>query len=327
MKQRLDYIDVAKGLLILLVVCHHIPYEAQNTFFVSSTSWMFKVQPLYVSFFMPAFFILTGYCSHFSSNFLLFLRKNLKSLILPAFIFYMLNEIYHWVLFEQEIDVYRSLFIFAKSGGAWFVPALFLSKIAYWCIRNIFQKEKMIWIVLLSIMIVGTYFYTKFNEYWYMWHAASLMIFIKIGEKIKTCEINAGIARLCSIVYLLVLLVCLLVYGDIPRVSYSSMIKVIYLIPFGILAVSATVSLLYVAKYWEHNKILKFFGKNSLMVYLIHNSILATCFLALPKFGDLPIVVLKLGIPFLAFVITLFACALVIKLFNLPYLKCCLGKF
>ena len=73
---RLAYIDVAKGVLISIVIFHHISFQANMAGIHNGCiQWNFTFLPLYASWFMPAFFIITGLCSNFNrpiGSFLLF---------------------------------------------------------------------------------------------------------------------------------------------------------------------------------------------------------------------------------------------------------------
>lgn len=87
MKQRDSSIDVLKGILILLVVLNHISGVARKVGVEDMTIDVLHVlRDLYVPFFMPAFFIVTGMCSSFSKPFSSFLITNLKTLIFPSII-------------------------------------------------------------------------------------------------------------------------------------------------------------------------------------------------------------------------------------------------
>lgn len=63
-KNRLLYIDIFKGLCIIFVVVHHVPLAMDGKFAESGEYWWF-INNFIISFFMPAFFIATGYCSSF----------------------------------------------------------------------------------------------------------------------------------------------------------------------------------------------------------------------------------------------------------------------
>lgn len=167
---RLHYIDIAKGLLILTVLCHHVPhvsaiYNVDNAFvdFLKSTS------VIYISFFMPAFFIITGYCTNFSKyNFMKFFLNNCKSILLPAFC---LGFISMWLklcssgctdLYEYCKLGFRTLIV--QGGPYWFLASLFLSKmiVKIWVVstnkisknRNYDMYTLLFFLMLLCLSVV-----------------------------------------------------------------------------------------------------------------------------------------------------------------------------
>ena len=61
--KRIDWLDVAKGLLILMVVYGHLQDEISKMNIQSKTIlWIADIQNIWTPFFMPAFFVVTGYC-------------------------------------------------------------------------------------------------------------------------------------------------------------------------------------------------------------------------------------------------------------------------
>lgn len=66
-KERLHWVDVAKGLLIILLLVHHFSSATRRTGISSDQFWFVTCwQIIYTCFFMQAFFFLSGYCSNFS---------------------------------------------------------------------------------------------------------------------------------------------------------------------------------------------------------------------------------------------------------------------
>lgn len=87
MKDRFHYIDIAKGILILLVVIHHQPQLAAE--FGISNPFLAALacsSDYFNAFFMPAFFVITGYCTNFQKlPFGKFLGRQAMTIMLPAF--------------------------------------------------------------------------------------------------------------------------------------------------------------------------------------------------------------------------------------------------
>ena len=76
-KQRITYIDVAKGILILFVVYGHIYGHAKYLNF-ASVDWIRQSCNFFIPFYMPCFFVITGFCSSFKKPFLKFIWQSFK---------------------------------------------------------------------------------------------------------------------------------------------------------------------------------------------------------------------------------------------------------
>ena len=69
-KLRFQYIDIMKGILILLVVYGHTVWQAHEVGIHNQTIEMLgETGFLYEPFYMAAFFAITGYCSNFKKSY------------------------------------------------------------------------------------------------------------------------------------------------------------------------------------------------------------------------------------------------------------------
>lgn len=87
MKERLHYMDVAKGILIFLVIIHHQP-QLEEEHGVSNVflAMLDNFSDYYDAYFMPAFFIITGYCTNFMKQSIgKYVLHQAKTIMLPAF--------------------------------------------------------------------------------------------------------------------------------------------------------------------------------------------------------------------------------------------------
>ena len=91
-RKRLEYIDVAKGIMISLLVFHHYP-SSMGGIAVAHIDEIKCWQEWFIVFFMPAFFFITGFCSNFNKPFKEFLISNLKVLLIPAILFIVINRL------------------------------------------------------------------------------------------------------------------------------------------------------------------------------------------------------------------------------------------
>lgn len=136
--KRLQYIDISKGIVILLVILGHL--VAFNKLF---WLWIF-------AFHMPFFFIMSGYCSNdknYDISFKKYLFKYANALLVPAFL---IRIIYVFVGvsgvdLQQQNWTHNAFLNFIYPLSEWFIMALFLSKIMFYFVHKIavkFNDEK-----------------------------------------------------------------------------------------------------------------------------------------------------------------------------------------
>lgn len=146
MKNRLGYIDILKGILIILVVVGHSDIGEGTRLAI-------------YSFHMPLFFILNGFLySHKKIGFRNFTIKRIKRLLVPYVCFFLLNYIIQLNFSPKHI----LRFIFGGrmiEGVYWFIPVLFMSQIAlYFIVEHLGRKGMVITFVLLySAAMVESY--------------------------------------------------------------------------------------------------------------------------------------------------------------------------
>ena len=99
-KERLHWVDVAKGILIVMVAMVHITGRGEELGI--SCPAIDAIGPIagVLCFRMPAFFILAGFWGKYDMGFKDFLIRNAKGLLLPLIIFSYLGGIIHEVSYE-----------------------------------------------------------------------------------------------------------------------------------------------------------------------------------------------------------------------------------
>lgn len=121
-KQRIDWVDAAKGVGILLVMFGH------NWLSNSWTYWL-------TAFHMPLFFILSGYTFSTRRPFGEFLVVKSKTLLIPYIVFAMFYILFYTLLSKShggDFDVLNELKQFLlqqRHTYLWFLPVLFLSSL------------------------------------------------------------------------------------------------------------------------------------------------------------------------------------------------------
>ena len=103
---RISYLDVAKGALIILLVFAHFRSALNRTDFKNDYfEYVYGWNSIFTCFYMPAFFLISGYCSNFRKDPKTFLKSLLKSLVLPLFALSLVNDtMYALMVTHQDIS-------------------------------------------------------------------------------------------------------------------------------------------------------------------------------------------------------------------------------
>lgn len=315
-KWRIPYIDVAKGILILLVVYDHLPdvymyllnLSNYHIELLDEWQWIFKL------FFMPAFFCITGMCSNFNKQLRPFLLSNIKSLLFPNII---------WgLLLGTKAGV-----VILHGGAYWFLSALFVSKMIYYCVIRISDKALLRFLILLCLVFIGFALNGIPEKYdiWYFHYAFCLCIFLEIGKYVRL--MNDKKLLLSSVLYVL-LCICIYKVGiHKPIVALGCGCK-IHEVPMYILsAYMGTCMIVLISKKINTNKLLEFFGKESLLFYIFQIKVMlfiSTAYLSNYSLNNMSSVLLFLLVVFILSIIIL---SIISYILETKYLRFLIGKF
>lgn len=275
MSERLFWIDIAKGILIIFMVYGHFSYFAGE--FANSDAFDFisLTYFLYLPYYMPAFFFITGFCSNFDISAREFLIKNLKTLIIPSILIGGVFSLWIRLFLEDGISYKNFLhvdyFKILLYGGSWFLPSLFLAKLFCFFLRFLKAHSAILVICSYGAMLIGSVLYNNsIPNMWYFQHALLCQPFCVFGCLFRKWD---NIFTLKSVILLggVVLLSLMFKYPFInsnPRVNWMNCHILI------ILAMAGTLSLLAFCKCLGRCKWLEYIGKHSLVIYLLHGSIM-----------------------------------------------------
>ena len=142
-KKRDAYVDVAKGICILLIVCIHAE--------------VFGVIGMPITFIaVPMFFFMSGFYDRTNKPFIQWFPKALRTLIVPAVIWIIVGGIFHELLqFIKTRQIEPITFDYLNpctyNGPAWFLFALLYAKILTWFLPTI--KIPIFLMILLSLFL------------------------------------------------------------------------------------------------------------------------------------------------------------------------------
>lgn len=333
-KKRIPCYDVMKGILICLVILSHINYIAFCVVKIPNIPIMELMinQWWYVSFYMPAFFLITGVCSNFDKPFLPFLEQNIKTILVPGIafdlLFYTLPRIISTGVALTELGEFTQRFLLF-GGYFWFMTALFVSKLLYWGInKTTTQFSK--WCILLVLFVIGFigYHYDIIPNYWYICYSFDLVIFLAFGQLLKNHPLDNRLLTIGSfVIFVTIVLYFRKLDTSLPYVAADYHIKVWWKLPIHlILAITGSMLTLSVSRVLQKSKSLGYIGRNSMVFYLTNIFILDY----LIRWSE-PMLTNRgyiFTIPFvtLLFIATIGICACLSWLFDLKYLRILIGR-
>ncbi|MBQ8974254.1 MAG: acyltransferase family protein [Oscillospiraceae bacterium] len=302
-KRRLDYIDIAKGMLILAVVFSH--------------AWFANSDILgdFIPFSMPAFFFLSGYTYKTGRGYLKNIGKRALGLLVPYVLFgafctllypayVTLSKVPAW----QQMGAKAIWLAVAKTDAInmlmatpmWFLMALFTASIIFFALADKLRGS-LKWTVIVSAVLVATALaidvLKKQNLWWFVdfapYGAAMMFIGSYCGEKKLFSRLSAKTV--------VIGLVCLAAAEALNRLfpgsGKTSIVQ--YIDPkkwYGVLtafciAVTGSVGTLCVARLVQQVPVLrsvfKWLGRNSLWILCIHYTAIMLIELALYNAGAL----------------------------------------
>lgn len=151
-KQRIPFIDTAKGICILLVIIIHCELtEVHN--------------PVLGMVRMPFYFTISGMFFKTYGGFFQFLIKKTNRLLVPFFFFYPISYFLYAIIakfFHQVIDIPVYSFLYSKiliNYALWFLAALFWANIMFFVLIKLIHNRFLLWIAVLSISCMAFHYF------------------------------------------------------------------------------------------------------------------------------------------------------------------------
>lgn len=325
--ERIRYFDIAKGILIILLVFAHfrsavirMPYE--SPYFEYVYGW----NNIFTCFYMPAFFVISGYCSNFKKQASVFFKSLLKSLLLPIVTLLLLTSIVTSLIYHENV-LHNIVAKITLEPGLWFLWAIIWGKIFVYIIERIKINGGGKLCVSFLLLVLGVFLY-QFNvgpEVVYYKHALVASFWIYVGVYLRANpDLYEKSLKISWIMYPFVALASFFKqYAFVAGVGLS-----LFSIPIHLVyAYFGTMFLLIVCRMIGKCDWLEFWGKNSLVVYGLH-------FVPLLYFANLLWEVISPESPiiFIGYFIVLYSieyiiCWLIMKLFQFKPFVWLIGNF
>lgn len=306
MKKRLPWLDVGKGLGMVLVMLGHsdIPDPIKTYIY---------------TFHMPLFFFLSGYLFSIKKypKVTGFLLKRLKTLILPYLCFSIVA--YFWFLLVRHLGLVHyshdlitpligSIVAIRKSdwtvhsGALWFVACLFCTELIFYLITKLGRSKKLIGCLLVFISAIGC-FYNKTSGDPLPWSLDVAMISVGFyGAGFFFKEYQMKFNRFLNLSMLVPFILLNVVTGYLNFVQtgkrvdfYNSSLGNIGL--FYLSAFAGIGAFIIIIKRMKSYQFLQFLGKNSLIylalhqkiVFLLIDQLMGNSLLELGKMSEIPL--------------------------------------
>lgn len=280
-QNRLEWIDVAKGFVILWVVALHIGLLFEQNKFINDL--------LFHSWAMPFFYLVSGLFLSHKDTLHSFLVKKTNQLIVPLVFFVFMTNVLFWVagdlLGGAESGWIQSKFRWVstlqfcwyeghpdfRNFPLWFIPALFNASLLYKLII-LATKDRWLTKILCVLTLVGVMLVMER-------YSINLHLFIDVGIlalpymlmgdflKNRTDFISTDSSRFTHFKWGIAMLVVFM-SGYLIQANYQ-------LFPFidilkYITAIAGSLFVLWCAKRIQNSRFLSFCGRNSLIILGVH---------------------------------------------------------
>jgi fucose 4-O-acetylase-like acetyltransferase len=278
-KKRIDFIDILKGMTIVLVVAGH--FFPQNILF---PFWTILHRLIY-SFHMPLFMMISGYLYKTSltidsiTSYLRFLQKKIVRLVIPyfaiSFVIIVIKIIaQNYLTLEHPVgmDIIKYMFINPLGGYAtflWFIYVLFTIFLIFPLANLVLKKAWIIFVVLLGMHFIelpSSFCLNLVGQYllyfWCgMWTAQNTVVLIGVGQHQRVkYAVGAAVVFISTF--------------------FLSQLFTFWIAPAALLvmAFSGSFCFLLLSIMIENNglgKIFRIVGLSATSIYLLHTSVMA----------------------------------------------------
>lgn len=270
-KQRIEYIDLAKGVCIILVVFMHVvPELGKGSFLVNLR--------------MPLYYFLSGMFFKTYGNFKNFSRKKIENLLIPFVAWYLISYGIYYVrvlAIGHPEHIFRITDLFLEpefyNGPIWFLLSLFWCNSLYFSIEKIGKNEFLKCSYVLLISCIGWYLsFKELHNLLYFGTSLTCLPFFYIGRKSveykfvnneKSCKKDGITIGICLAVLGLVAFLPF----ELPQMwFYLNILNAGNPVSLYLSAISMILILLVICKYINKIPYVSYIGRFSIIVLLTH---------------------------------------------------------
>lgn len=272
-KKRIEYIDLAKGICILLVMQMHYKQGIvpEETLF---DSFMRNLR-------MPLYFFLSGMFFKDYGSLILTAIKKFNRLIIPSILFLFIAIIMRYklilngemLLFPSGIDDIEPWL--CHNRVVWFLIALFWINILCYAIIVYIRKEWIRALIICSLPLLSPFVYAVTGNVLSTIAPFVASPFFYAGYFIRknTGLLTADVPRLHLAIFIVLALTASIIiwnlqgYGKFSSETYLSEFRQIILYPISLLLILSTLAL---CKLIKHIPLISWFGRYSIIILGLH---------------------------------------------------------
>lgn len=265
LNKRVEWIDVLKGIGIILVVLGHNQVTKYAGTYISSIH-------------MPLFLLISGYLydSKKYSKFINFLESRFKGIIIP-FLFFTLISLFTYMglsmIRGEVIEWSKVIRQFIISGVTplnlplWFLKTLFVVELMFYFLKK-YSKNNIILFVCLAIFLMISFNNHLFGLDFEVTRTFNALFFYGLGNLLRGKKIDF---KYKIFILLLTLVVSNIIVAKSVNINlYLAISLTDHFMYFFLAACSGITSCYILARFINKSKILEYFGKNSLIVLGMH---------------------------------------------------------
>lgn len=279
--ERKDFIDIAKGIGIYLVVWGHC-----------KSNFLFEIH----TFHMPLFFFISGYLHSQKTNFEEFFISKWKRIIIPFFTFLVYGNILlfftylckkRWIdpTIEFDFNPYYNVFYGLEgiSGNTpiWFLLCIFQIAILYFLLNRFVNRHFVH--IPIAILVVGGYFLFSKNHNlpFFIDSVMSCILFYHIGYIIKSIKVDSQFIFWNRLMFFIYAIICGILYYIFLEQVWNYFIDLrinklrMHFFKYVFSAFTGIGFIWFISKSIHQFKPLSYLGKNSLLILGIHSPIVA----------------------------------------------------
>lgn len=281
-EQRIEWIDIAKGLgMILVIMGHSYVPEYFNEYLLS--------------FHMPLFFLISGYLFYSKKNQKIceFIQNKARTLLIPYFVFSFASYI-EWAIVEKCVigkfeDIsYIKPFVgifysnnvndfMIFNGVLWFITCLFVVEVMYFILNKYINtnKGKIKTLVLFALLGYLDSLYMPIRLPWGVDLALTGIAFYGLGNLLKGCiDRMFGIKLMNKLILIIAGLIISIVFSHLNDVVYMYENQYGNFFAFYFSALSGILTVVLISMTIKKSKILSYIGKNTVIILALHGKII-----------------------------------------------------